>query len=114
MKQILLAHPVVFAAKAIEAFLKDEGVGTYLLDDLFDFKYLIEDLAPSFLLVHEDLLEEFEETLLDQTKAFPDLKIVFIGKNEQVESKLCFIDTIIEPFDPANIYSHLLRLESQA
>jgi len=56
IKQIILIHPKKFVCKSFEAFAKQMGFAVYTIESPVEFAYLVDELCPQLLLVHEDLL----------------------------------------------------------
>lgn len=102
LKQILVAHPVKFAAEAIKSFLQLKGINCYLLDDLKDFRYLIEDLAPQLILIHEDIYSEQKEVFAGQIDGVGVVKYILISKVDSPELEV-FHGRLEEPYEIGEI-----------
>jgi hypothetical protein len=102
LKQILVAHPVKFATEAIKSFLQLNGINCYVLDDLNDFRYLIEDLSPQLILIHEDIYNEQKDAFLAQIEGISGVKYILINKTSQSESE-AFHDQLDEPYEVGKI-----------
>lgn len=60
VKQILLIHPLKFVCEGIKRFASAQEADVYYLDAPEPFLYLVKDLRPDVVLVHESLVEELQ------------------------------------------------------
>jgi hypothetical protein len=109
LNQVLIAHPVKFVNSAIQEFAKSQNISTYILDDIYDFKYLIEDLKPQLIVVHELLLKEGSEGFYDQLKGF-DLAIAVIQPESSDKAYSGPELVIKEPFQPKELFNNIRSL----
>ncbi len=110
LKQIFIAHPVEFAAKSLKHFGEQEGVEVYILDNLDDFSYLIADLVPQALIIHQDLLEDNLSSIKREIAQYPELHTIIIVKSAENELRSEFPLQIIEPFGPENFISIIQQM----
>lgn len=105
IKQILLAHSVDLAAKALQMHIKEQGVDVYLLDDgeIPDFKYLIDDLKPQLILVNDEIYERNKSSF---DKHFEQSSGIFTGiirRDHELTRDWSVV--IEEPYDPLDLLS---------
>ncbi len=103
IKQILMAHPVEFVANAIKEFAKKKSVETFILDDLNDFSYLIDDLMPDAIIIHNQLYSENKESVNRELQG-KEITLILVGQGEGEDLY------IPEPIDPANIVGQIQEL----
>ncbi|MFT6630903.1 MAG: hypothetical protein ACJAS4_000847 [Bacteriovoracaceae bacterium] len=106
LNQIFIAHPVAFVVSTITEFAKESGVSVFVLDDLNDFRYLIEDLNPQALIIHEDLWNGSTESFNRETTGFECLRTILIQKNDDNNGHL----SIVEPFEPSKFIEQVKQL----
>ncbi len=110
LKQVLVAHPKKFSSDTIKTFLKEDGVACYLLDELNDFSYLIEDLRPQALLIHDTLLKEHGDIVKQQLEDVENLSLIMIrSEGSSFESPL-FKKIIQEPYSPIDLVQKIKSL----
>lgn len=106
LNQIFIAHPVAFVVSTITEFAKESGVSVFVLDDLNDFRYLVEDLKPQALIIHEDLWKSNAESFNRETAGFQGLRTILIQKNDDNHGHL----SIVEPFEPSSLVEQVKQL----
>lgn len=107
LNYIFFAHPIKFICETFKAYAKVEGVDHYILDDLEDFEYLVEDLNPSVLVLHEDLWAKHQEGIrknLDQSKKIPICMIFNSTESPFFEH---FPIRIVAPLEPDTLIEQI-------
>jgi len=113
LNQILFCHPINFVYEIISQNLELNGVKVYGLDDLSDFSFLIEDLSPEIILIHESALtEENIKMFNSQCSGRPNLVRILISKeNNSIYSENFHhvLSGLIDPSELVGILSSLLE-----
>lgn len=91
-----------FTCKAVSGFLQNQGVKCYFMSKFEAFAYLVDDLEPEIVLVHESMLGDVNDEL--QKCHFKEFEKIVISQGSEYEKK------INEPFDPSEIYSELVQI----
>lgn len=101
IKQILLIHPLKFVCEGIKKFAGAQGSEVFYLDAPEPFLYLVKDLRPDVVLIHNSLVEE----LHDDIEGSEILKspVVIIG---DAEGYSC----LKEPLNPAHVVSEVSNI----
>lgn len=115
VNRLILIHPKKFVCRSFEEFGKDIGVSVYSIEEIEEFAYLIDDLKPELVLVHNELFQKqpaFFYAEFSKTN-FKPKKIILIGTKDDLllADKNVFSSHLIEPFDIgdlANILKGLL------
>lgn len=63
LKQILLIHPLKFVCESIKKFSAAQDVSVFYLERPGPFTYLVKDLSPDVVIVHQSLVEELQGEL---------------------------------------------------
>jgi hypothetical protein len=106
LKQLFIAHPVAFVTSTIKEFAKTAGVSVFVLDDLNDFRYLIEDLKPEALIIHENLWKSNRDSFNRETTGIDSMKVFLIQKEDNQDEYL----SIVEPFEPSKLIEQVKQL----
>lgn len=107
LKQILLIHPLKFVCEGITKFAGAQGVSVFYLERPEPFLYLVKDLEPDVLIVHNSLAEELHDDL--EGASILGTPIIFIG---EFEGHTC----LPEPLELSSItakISNILALNPQ-
>lgn len=85
IKQIILIHPEKFVCKAFEAFGKKSEIKVYSLECADDFAYLLDELKPELVLIHERAFDQDQEAYISNinTASFKDFIQVLITKSSR-------------------------------
>ena len=105
-----MAHPVNFVSSAIKDFAAVDAVEVYIIDDLNDFEYLINDLSPQMIVVHEKLYQVHREQIAKLANTYTDLYFVIVkanGSSCHVPEHMASFD---EPFHPNELLRYLRSL----
>ena len=68
LKQIIMMHSDALVFKLVKTFLEKEKTKIYHIDDseVFDFKYLLDDLRPELLLIEDKFYNNYAESISAQ------------------------------------------------
>lgn len=113
LNQIFIAHPVAFVSASIKKFAENLGVSVFVLDNLNDFRYLIEDLKPQAIIVHEEIWESNKESFNREIKGITDLSVILIQKSDK-DNGVKFIQEPFEPLELTKKIKYLLESESKS
>ena len=113
LNQILFCHPINFVYEIISQNLELNGVKVYGLDDLNDFSFLIEDLSPEIILIHESALTDdnikiFKSQCRDRLNL---VKVLISKENDSIYSNEFdhHLSGLIDPSELVGILSTLLE-----
>lgn len=115
LNQIILIEKTKLVSKLLTAVLSDKSINSYCLDQIENFTYLIDDLAPQIVLVEVQTASEDWQLFWDSlNKAkVKNFKLILFGEKEQVE-KLenleKFDAVLLKPLDISTIYEQLSSL----
>ena len=104
-KTVFIAHPIEFFSKTLKEFAKLKDLEVYILDEYDDFNYLVRDLDPKMIIVHEDILDEYESSVrsaLSENNAL----LAIIGTEQNSSSKYFFVS----PLDPNQLIEEILDI----
>lgn len=115
LDQVILIEKTKLVSKLLSTVLESNGAKCYVLNELEDFSYLVDDLRPQILLVEvstlRDDLELFWKAI--DNSAFKSFKLVLFGKKDDVDSITNierFDSKLYKPIDISNIYEQLSSL----
>ena len=98
IKQVLLIHPLKFVCESFKRFAGAQDVGVFYLEQPEPFLYLVKDLTPDVVVIHESFVEELHDDL--EGVGILGVPIVVIG---DAEGHL----TISQPIDLSLIVDQL-------
>ena len=101
VKQILLIHPLKFVCEGIKKFAGAQDVSVFYLTAPEPFIYLVKDLKPDVILVHESMVEELHDDI--EGSGLLGHLVVVIG---EAEGHVC----LKEPINLAHLVSEISKI----
>ena len=108
MRKIFLAHPSDFTKALMNDFAASHNLDCYLWDDFDDFAYLIDDMKPELLIIHQQISKNYGDKIeqgLAECK-YTDYEVVILGQNFSNIKAEYKMDAEIET---ANFFEHILK-----
>lgn len=105
-KTIFIAHPIEFFSKTLQQFAKTKELEVYILDEYDDFNYLVRDLDPKMVIVHEDIFEEYEDSVRSAISENGAL-LALIGTQANTNNSQYYF---VSPLDPNQLILEVLAI----